>query len=752
MTPLAGSAVLNEFEKYVAVLRQKGWRGWFARVAILAIAYFIAAYIGLQFAVVNGAGSPIWPAGGVGLAGLLIGGTNLWPAIFIGRLVAGFATHSNQPFIAEFGLALAHASASWIAIYMYRHEGRVERDLASVVSIIRFSIYGAGLFALIVTFFGVSILAVSSDLTAQRIAEVFLMGFFSAGGGALVVCPFIANWWFGPKLKRKPYFWLLMGLVLACSLLILFDPVAANFRAWHIMPLLLWAALVFRLRGATTAIAIVALTGLAGAVWNIPFVGSETDEVFIRISVMQQFIVIMALTFLFVAALQTDRERDSERFLRRVLDNILAFIVVLKPDGTLVEANLGTLAMAGLDLSDVVGMPFDETFWWSGDKKRQAELRQAIVSAASGEAQRFDVSIRGLNGAPFWIDFQLSPLRDSSGIITHLIASGVDLTSRRAAEGKARELAEIIEKMPDLVTTADLKGKVTFMNAGGWEMIGREPDSDPALNDFSLTDVISPHYVETVLHSAVPATLNEGTWRGETALQTASGREIPVNQVILLHRDDTGSPARISTIARDITRDKADAEHRALLMRELLHRVRNTLAIIQSIARQTARSTPDPKQFSEVFIGRVDAMAAAHTLLTDTNWHAPDMRAVVKSQLGGFIGDSSEALKMTGPDLNLPPEVSTKFGLVLHELGTNAQKYGAWAKDGGSVKMDWHLDSQTVKVKWEETFAKAHKTKPTTSPARRGFGSTLIERSVSDYEKTMNANGLVITFSVSMHE
>jgi two-component sensor histidine kinase len=90
--------------------------------------------------------------------------------------------------------------------------------------------------------------------------------------------------------------------------------------------------------------------------------------------------------------------------------------------------------------------------------------------------------------------------------------------------------------------------------------------------------------------------------------------------------------------------------------------------------------------------------------------------------------------------------------LVLHELGTNAQKYGAWAKDGGSVKMDWHLDSQTVKVKWEETFAKAHKTKPTTSPARRGFGSTLIERSVSDYEKTMNANGLVITFSVSMHE
>jgi PAS domain S-box-containing protein len=749
----AGAAADQRFlTKAALALREKTWRGWSLRVAVLASAYWLVATFGLQYAVVNGAGPPFWPAGGIGLAGLLIGGLNLWPAIAIGRILGGWATGSGQPFIAEIGLGLAQAGASWVAIYMFKYQARVERDLASVVSIIRFSIYGAGLYALLVTFFGVSILTISSNLSAERVHEVFLMGFFSAGGGALVVCPLIVNWWFGPKLKRKAYFWLLMALVLASSILILFATSETTLRAWHVMPLLLWAALVFRVRGATTAIAIVAIMALAGAIWNVPFAGEETDNVFVRISMMQQFTVIMALTFLFVAALQTDRERDSERFLRRVLDNILAFVVVLKPDGTLVEANLGTLAMAGLDLSQVVNKPFDECFWWEGDSKRQRTLREAISEAAAGKSQRFDVSIRGLNGAPFWIDFQLAPLRDVTGAITHLIASGVDLTSRRNAESKARELAEIIEKMPDLVTTADLDGNLTFMNAGGWEMLGTPARINSSPAGLHITDIISAHHSDIVMQQAVPATLMQGTWRGESALKTNDGLEIPVNQVILLHRDDAGNPARISTIARDITRDKADAEHRSLLMRELLHRVRNTLAIIQSIARQTARSTPDPNKFAEVFIGRVDAMAAAHTLLTDTNWYAPDIRAVIKSQLGGFTADSSQSLVLNGKDLSLPPEVSTKFGLVLHELGTNAQKYGAWAKEGGHVAMSWALEGQVVNVIWDETFALGQSLDPVAGELRRGFGSTLIERSVSEYQRINRQGGLKITFSMPTHE
>ena len=267
-----------------------------------------------------------------------------------------------------------------------------------------------------------------------------------------------------------------------------------------------------------------------------------------------------------------------------------------------------------------------------------------------------------------------------------------------------------------------------------------------------MTDIISEEHSDLVMQQAVPKTFMEGTWRGESALKTTIGLEVPVNQVILLHRDEAGNPARISTIARDITREKADGEHRSLLMRELLHRVRNTLAIIQSIARQTARSTPDPKKFAEVFIGRVDAMAAAHTLLTDTNWHAPDIRAVIKSQLSSFTADSAQSLVLKGADLNLPPEVSTKFGLVLHELGTNAQKYGAWSKEGGRVEMSWALANQAVNVIWDETFAKGHLPDPTIGETRRGFGSTLIERSVSDYEKTNRNGGLKITFSVPMHE
>ena len=260
MVAPVGAAVQGLVLKTVTALREETRRGWLLRVAVIVSAYVITAIFGLQYAVVNGAGPPFWPAGGVGLAGLLIGGLNLWPAIAIGRIIAGEATGTGQPFIAEIGLGLAQAGASWVAIYMYRYNARVERDLASVNSIIRFSIYGAGLYALLVTFFGVSILAISSGLSVERIGEVFLMGFFSAGGGALVVCPLIVNWWFGPKLKRRLYFWLLMALVLASSILILFAMAETTLRAWHLMPLLLWAALIFRIRGATTAIAIVAFS------------------------------------------------------------------------------------------------------------------------------------------------------------------------------------------------------------------------------------------------------------------------------------------------------------------------------------------------------------------------------------------------------------------------------------------------------------------------------------------------------------
>ena len=749
--------------RFAGAISAQNVTGWFVRALVLALAYFAFAFLGLQFATIQGAGSPLWPAAGIGLAGLIIGGLNLWPAILFGRLLAGIATNSAQPFEAEVALAAAHAISSAIAVYVYRRQTIVLADLTSVATIFRFSTYAVGLFSLLVTSTGVLTLSISSDLATEAIIQVFIMGFLSVASGALIGTPLILNWWYGAPLTKPVYFWLLMGFIGVCAALFLSVADETPLRVWHLLPLLLWASLVFQMRGAVTALAVVATLALVGAIWNRPFVDFGAETVFVRITLIQQFIVIAAVTFLFVAALQSDRVRDSERFLRRVLDGLYSFVTVLTPKGTLVEANMAPLISARIDPANLIGRPYDQCVWWVGDSKRQEDLRKAIGRAAAGETLRYDVAINSTNEDEQWLDFQIAPLRDKDGAITHLIASGVDITARRQAEGRLRELAEIIEETPDLVATADLKGNITFMNAGGKGLINNVEVTKFEDQSYNISQFVGSQFSNIITSQAIPAALKNGYWRGETTLRQKTGNDLAVSQVILLHRDEAGNPSRISTIARDVTREKADAEHRSFLMRELLHRVRNTLAIIQSIARQTARSTPDPKKFAEVFIGRVDAMAAAHTLLTDTNWYAPNIRAVIKSQLGGFTANSAQSLVLEGEDIALPPEVSTKFGLVLHELGTNAQKYGSWASswaspltgDAGHVKMSWKLENSIIHVVWREHLPSGAKIQDTAgdhTELRRGFGSTLIERSVTNYQKVTHGNGLEIRFSVLMHE
>ncbi len=145
---------------------------------------------------------------------------------------------------------------------------------------------------------------------------------------------------------------------------------------------------------------------------------------------------------------QTERHRwetaiaESEQFTRRVLDNLFAFVGVLAPDGTLVEANRAPLEAAGLTLSDVIGKKFWDCYWWEYSAEVQEQLRDAIERSAAGEVVRFDVPVRVLDDGRLWIDFQIAPLRDAEGTITHLVPSGLDLTERKAAELERLELLE----------------------------------------------------------------------------------------------------------------------------------------------------------------------------------------------------------------------------------------------------------------------------------------------------------------------
>lgn len=186
-------------------------------------------------------------------------------------------------------------------------------------------------------------------------------------------------------------------------------------------------------------------------------------------------------------------------------------------------------------------------------------------------------------------------------------------------------------------------------------------------------------------------------------------------------------PVRTVGAVIDITDRRMWEEQQRLLMGELNHRVRNTLSVVQAIATQTLRGTRDPKTFVEDFKGRIQAIASAHKLLNETTWKGTHLTDLIREQLPSA---EDGQIAFDGPEVWLPPQVALNLGLVLHELGTNARKYGALSVPSGRVEISWNVrkknDKSALHLGWRETGG------PPVQPVRTpGFGMGLIERIIA---------------------
>lgn len=166
---------------------------------------------------------------------------------------------------------------------------------------------------------------------------------------------------------------------------------------------------------------------------------------------------------------------------------------------------------------------------------------------------------------------------------------------------------------------------------------------------------------------------------------------------------------------------------RTSLTRELNHRVKNTLANVLSIISLTRRRATGVDDFADSLIGRVRALSATHDLLSQTDWSNAPISKVIGSELAPYMQDSEKHVEITGPEVSLAPNDALSLGLAVHELATNAAKYGALSTDGGRVAIDWHLLSpELVEVHWREAGGP-----PVSEPVKRGFGRELIEKIVA---------------------
>jgi PAS domain S-box-containing protein len=175
-------------------------------------------------------------------------------------------------------------------------------------------------------------------------------------------------------------------------------------------------------------------------------------------------------------------------------------------------------------------------------------------------------------------------------------------------------------------------------------------------------------------------------------------------------------------------RKRAEAE-RELLARELSHRVKNTLAVVQSLAMQTNGRIASVDEFRETFVGRLQALARAHSLLLDANWRSADLRTLVEQTLAAYRVDHPEVVDVVGEPVALTPQQGLGLSLMLHELGTNAVKYGALSQHEGRVRVSWQIEEASdrrVRLQWAERDGPA-----VMPPTKKGFGLRLLERAVS---------------------
>ncbi|WP_058744372.1 MULTISPECIES: PAS domain-containing protein [Sphingomonas] len=417
---------------------------------------------------------------------------------------------------------------------------------------------------------------------------------------------------------------------------------------------------------------------------------------------------------------------ERQAFLSGVLASSTDCIKVLDLDGKLTfMSEGGQHVMEISDFNEVVGCPWPD-FWQDAGN---AEAKAAIEAARRGEARSFIGKADTYRGTPKWWHVAVSPIAGLDGRPNRILSVSRDITNLRASEEERDRFVRLAENSTDFIGMARTNGSVFYVNDAARRLVGLE---DADITQLTIADFFPHDRIETVMREVLPAVDRDGHWAGELDFQHfRTGELIPVLYSVFPVTDAMGTLIGYGTVTRDF-RERRHAEDDMRLMNgELAHRLKNVLAVVQSISQQTLRTAPDMASASHDLGARLVALGAATDVLTGTSWRSADLCEVATRALAphGAIG---ERILLDGPRVNLKAEVTVAFALALHELATNAAKYGALSNDSGTVTFGWDIAGKgadaTLSICWQEQGG------PLVSPPqRRGFGSTLIERSLKSY-------------------
>ena len=442
---------------------------------LLFAAYLPFAIFGLQWARIGGAGSAVWPAFGIALAGLLLGGPRLWPAIFFGRLGASLILGTAQPLWAEIAIAGANAFGDCAAAYVLLRFAKFDAALRTRQDLL-WLIGGVAASAAISATLGAAIITASSDLAPAQGLHVWSAWWFGNIVGGLTITPLILSWWRPVSTDMPPRAWLHLASCVAVTAVLswmVFEPnVAPWLRSWHLFPVLIWAALAFHVRGASVTLLIASGFAIWGASFGAgPLIQAGLDPILNT----QQFIAVSALTVLLLAAV-SDERRKVEPMAR------LAAIASSSPDamigadlhGRITSWNHGAERLFGYSEAEALGQHVSMLSPHGEDTLAETEKMFARVLA--GERVDVETLRRAKDGELIDIHFVGTLLNGADDTVIGALGVMRDIRGRRATERALREQSETLEVLnrtgAALAAELDLDRIVQMVTDAGREVSG----------------------------------------------------------------------------------------------------------------------------------------------------------------------------------------------------------------------------------------------------------------------------------------
>lgn len=432
--------------------------------------------------------------------------------------------------------------------------------------------------------------------------------------------------------------------------------------------------------------------------------------------------------------------------------------VILDPSLTIIWANNAYLGVTGRSLDEIESRGIFEAFPSEGESYRQlkSSFDRVLATAEPDEIAHIPYSIPNSEGGfdtHIWSATH-TPFLDENGAVEYILQHTVQITGmeqtgserdaasvvRRAEaveqryQGATKELERfraLLEQAPGFVAVLGGRNhRFVMANAAYRRLIGQREIIGQTVAE-ALPEVVDQGFVEIldeVLKTGEP-------YLGQRELvQLKSGDDGALQSLYLefifqpIHMQDGFRGVFVQ--GHDVTEEVEAEDHQRVLINELNHRVKNTLAVVQGLAQQSFRSK-DTETGLDVFTERLSALASAHNLLTERNWQSADLATIVRGSLEATAGSNSNRYSLTGPPVILDPQAAVALSMVVHELCTNALKYGALSNDTGQIEIRWDAEvaagENRLIFDWQEGGGP-----DVAEPKTGGFGTRLIRRGLGN--------------------